>query len=964
MNTATNVLPFPSRDEARAVATDFDLILTVYKDGVEHAVAIAAVNPQCITPNHIAPDGTTFKIEEFPGLTMRLELVASTAARPETGVAFMVTNVMKADLARRGFSPEQVSNMTPAGARRIVSGGELVNMDEWIASSLASAAKAEPPNAALPDEATVRKFIEIISAQAARAIADVEHPGVLQMSRIHPIDEKQVVPTRFAIGDAERMIKAAVGDAAAGHNVYLEGRTVRADLKGSKRGSISDTEYVFALVIDSDDDKGRGTSVTAEPSLVVESGGPGNFHFWYFLDRAMTVEQTVEIGKAVKAASGADANTGVVTQPYRVAGTPNFPSAAKKQRGRVIAETRITAHSGKLWTAAELLEAFKPAPGAEKHHSGDDHGVDVDEDFAKRSQQDERGLPTDLLRVIVNGVENDDRSERFFGVVSSLKRRFWSLDAIAAVLEKYPDGIAKKYAGRVHEEAKRCFDKIAPERDNLPIIALTKGALSKIVAQVEAALKGAKVPVFERGGVLVYPKDEEFDAGDGRKTVIAALAKFKQESLHLDIDRSANFVEYRKNPKTQELEPVTVDAPTNVTRHVLGNDRHRDFAHVAGIITTPLLRRDGSLLAGDREHYDPATRLYYKPGVKMPSLAQNPTKKDAQSALEFLLDLISEFPFVADVDRSVALSGILTALVRGSLDVAPLHLFRARTAGSGKSYLVDIASTVSTGTLCAVMAVPDKEEELEKRLGALVMRGAPIISLDNADQDIGGPALCQVTERPRVSLRILGKSEQPEYDCRSTVFCTGNNIGVRGDMTRRTLICNLDAGIERPELRKFTKNPIEMVRADRGLYIAAAFTIIKAYIVAGAPVSYPALGSYGQFGRMVRGPLMMLGQPDPVSSMDEARADDPELAAIRQLLISSGIVVDRFYRARDIVSMSTTDDDLRELLIRVAGERDEISNRLVGNWLRKISGRIVDGRRLVKHATLGGTVQYYLELLK
>ena len=76
------------------------------------------------------------------------------------------------------------------------------------------------------DEATVRQFIEIISAHARQVINGAGPPGVLQLSRLNPLDER-LVPSRFTLDDVESMVRTAVGDAANGHNVYIEGRTVR-----------------------------------------------------------------------------------------------------------------------------------------------------------------------------------------------------------------------------------------------------------------------------------------------------------------------------------------------------------------------------------------------------------------------------------------------------------------------------------------------------------------------------------------------------------------------------------------------------------------------------------------------------------------------------------------------------------------------------------------------------------------
>jgi len=96
---------------------------------------------------------------------------------------------------------------------------------------------------------------------------------------------------------------------------------------------------------------------------------------------------------------------------------------------------------------------------------------------------------------------------------------------------------------------------------------------------------------------------------------------------------------------------------------------------------------------------------------------ERPDKEDALRALGVLKDLLSTFPFVTDADRSVALSGILTAVHRRSLPTAPAHCLTAPVAGSGKSMIVDICSEIADGRRAAVMSLGRTDEEAEKRLG-------------------------------------------------------------------------------------------------------------------------------------------------------------------------------------------------------------------------------------------------------
>src|SRR5262249_34457746 len=103
--------------------------------------------------------------------------------------------------------------------------------------------------------------------------------------------------------------------------------------------------WVFALVIDSDSDKGRAWTPTAQASIIVETS-PGNAHFWFCLARAVDAAEGKTIGERMRKSAGADQDTGVITQCYRVAGTPNFPSESKRKRGRVSIEpTKILEQS-------------------------------------------------------------------------------------------------------------------------------------------------------------------------------------------------------------------------------------------------------------------------------------------------------------------------------------------------------------------------------------------------------------------------------------------------------------------------------------------------------------------------------------------------------------------------------------------------------------------------------------------
>ena len=246
--------------------------------------------------------------------------------------------------------------------------------------------------------------------------------------------------------------------------------------------------------------------------------------------------------------------------------------------------------------------------------------------------------------------------------------------------------------------------------------------------------------------------------------------------------------------------------------------------------------------------------------------------------------LLREFSFVSDVAKAVALSGIHAGCQRRDVRRAPSCCQERHAAGSGKSFLVDLISLISTGRICPVASAAPDEAETEKRIAGLLLAGYPIVSIDNCNGELGGDLLCQAIERPLIRIRRLGGSDIFEIELPVTLFATGNNLRVRGDMVRRSLVAELDPQMERPELRKFQYDPVAAILADRGRYVSACLIIVRAYILASSPGKLDPIASFGGWSDLVRSALVWLGCADPVLSMETAREDDPELSELREMI--------------------------------------------------------------------------------
>jgi putative DNA primase/helicase len=523
----------------------------------------------------------------------------------------------------------------------------------------------------------------------------------------------------------------------------------------------------------------------------------------------------------------------------------------------------------------------------------------------------------------------------------------------------------------------------ASSTSNRPEIKMITGEHSTIVSETETMLIKAGVSLYQRGESLVRPIIREVDASHSRRTKVAQLAQLNGVYLRDLMCRHCDWQRFDK--RTGEW--VRTLAPITIANTLLARNGDWHVPTIVGCLSCPTLRPDGSLLT--EQGFDPTTRLLLVEPPPMPPFPQDADanfasyfeglanllrRQDALQALALLKELLIEFPFVDNVSRAVALSGIITPITRGAYSVVPLHVARAAIAGSGKSFLWDIASAIAIGQLMPVMAAGASEEELEKRLGASLMAGQPLISIDNVNGELGGDALCQAIERPIVDVRILGKSETVRIESRGTsIYCTGNNVMLRGDLCRRAITTTLDPEMERPELRQFKRDPIATILENRGKYIAACLTIVRAYILAGRPDRAPKLASFEGWSDTVRSALIWLGEADPVISMETSYDEDPERVELADMITTWADEIKVGFSNRKTIaevievaeetsqqtyggSMQPDHPELLSILQQVTKTKRglQLNSLALGYWLRKNKGKIADGKRFARQPSKRG----------
>ena len=519
-----------------------------------------------------------------------------------------------------------------------------------------------------------------------------------------------------------------------------------------------------------------------------------------------------------------------------------------------------------------------------------------------------------------------------------------------------PEAVEKRF---------RLWLGIAAREDGRTRVVLSENRLHETQDAAEAAMLSAGLPVYQQMGRLVRAVRldvSELDGDVARQEGALVVRDVQPHSLRDLMTRVANFVrvvETKEGTEDKPVGPPVSMALAYIQRVREGGGR---LPVLRGIVECPTLRADGTVLA--QEGYDAASGLILDTGgATFDAVPDAPTQEDAVAALAKLKWIIEGFPFVEDDDgrspsRSVALSAMLTAVCRRSLRTAPMHGFTAPTMGTGKSLLTDAVALLVMGRPATVLNQSgdgDGEEE-RKRLMSVLMQSDPVVVIDNVDRPMGGARMCSILTQETWQDRMLGGNDQGHVSTRTLWLVNGNNLEFREDMSRRAILCTMDAGMERPAERKFDVDLKSEVPRRRHELVPAALTVLRAFIVAGRPglEKLTPFGGFEDWSNLVRGALVWAGEPDPhetqadVAAVDSVREELSSLIEAWEQMIDIGAVVtagELVRRAGEEAAGGPGRDGLM-LALEAACPRGA-SPKAVAWYLKRVKGRIVRGRKIV-----------------
>lgn len=500
------------------------------------------------------------------------------------------------------------------------------------------------------------------------------------------------------------------------------------------------------------------------------------------------------------------------------------------------------------------------------------------------------------------------------------------------------------------------------------VVIVKAGEYPEATDAAEKYLIEAQVGIFQRGVLCRISREPTATVRGITRPVGAVLIAALSETYLRDLlDR---LVEWQKwDGKADDFRRCSV--PPDIAKRLLSRAGMWRFPILTGIVTAPTLRPDGSLI--DAPGYDKTTGLFLDfQGEQFPAIPDRPSLEQGRLALALLVREVLEnrcigddenagFSFASPAAKSAALSAILTALVRHTVPKAPLHLFSARKAGSGKSLLADAVALIATGRTATIIDLAEDGDEQEKRLLAVFMAGDAVINLDNVELPLGGSHLNKALTAETFTGRLLGLSQNATVPTTSTWLATGNNVIVKEDLTRRVVLCQLDPQTESPEKREFERSLDEWIPKNRPALVMAALTALRAYVVAGKPrQNIPVMGSFEDWHRLVRSALVWLGEADPLADTGEMESADPTRIRLRALISAwynafnsiPTTAKEAVARANSNMRDENGDEVAQDSLLRdvltdhfTDGRKGGISSRFIGDFLSKIKGRIECGAR-------------------
>jgi hypothetical protein len=558
-------------------------------------------------------------------------------------------------------------------------------------------------------------------------------------------------------------------------------------------------------------------------------------------------------------------------------------------------------------------------------------------------------------------------------------------DAIAWISERHYAACADDgtRAGRNEEEVTRAVSRIVSKFLSEQITLTPASAPRQITAiQIQDSASGAEwlfqamgtgrlSGVFLRDGQLVncvrYGEQGFQEVSNGHQD-FQQIAPISTDSLMGQLTLSYDFavVDGRSGIYKRQLFPrdavsVVVNAPHGAP----------NVKTLRGATTVPIVRADGSIL--DTAGYDEATQLLYEPdpGMEQVRVSEHPSAEEMRQAKYWVDEVIGGFPFSTPTDRVNYVTFLLSPFLRVAVPgPRKMVVMDARQPGTGKTLLAKVAHMIHGGVMRG--PVPSEETEVVKDIATILLNtSSPIVTYDNVEGLLRSAAITSLLTSDRYSGRVLGSNSQVDRINDRVWSITGNNVTIGGDLARRCLWVDIDAGVPNPERRTgFRHNLHEFIPANRPAIVWALLTMIRGWQAAGAPSRpHDSSDDYANWLRCCRGICEFVGYEGMVGGGSQrvaVSADDEEWGVLLEALYD-GFGPERKFTAREVIAASQAygndtgvnvpENTLPGPILDKRSSQASSAAKSLGRWLVNRRGRWCNGFRIIEAGRDGHTRQ-------
>jgi hypothetical protein len=214
-----------------------------------------------------------------------------------------------------------------------------------------------------------------------------------------------------------------------------------------------------------------------------------------------------------------------------------------------------------------------------------------------------------------------------------------------------------------------------------------------------------------------------------------------------------------------------------------------------------------------------------------------------EEAVKSILEIVGDFSFLRESDKSRCVAGIISPAVRfGRLLDAdfPLDYCEADQSQTGKTFRMNLICSVYGESPCVVVLPSESKKgvgSLDELLSAALLSGAPFITLDNLRGEISNQLLeSAIRGQGKVPVRsAYSKPTQIETD-HVYWLATSNKAQTTHDLANRSIITRLR---KRPWNYKFRDyagtDLLTHVKRKSDYYLSCIFAVVRQWHLCGKP---------------------------------------------------------------------------------------------------------------------------------